>query len=96
MKISEDYMWKAVAAGSTVLAAMAMRSALKLAWKAVKKEEPPENPASPDTAWGEALVFTAAMGLAVGIARLIAERGAAEGWRKYYGALPKELISRKS
>lgn len=93
--LSEDNMWKLVAMGATVGASILIRKGMEEAWRVINKEDPPENPASPDTQWREALIWTAAMGLTVGIARLLAERAAAEGWRKYKGHLPKDLYTRK-
>ena len=87
----EKTMWKLAATGAAVVAGMAMRSALMSLWRAVMKNEPPNNPADPATSWGEAIAWTAATGLAVGVARMIGTRGAAAGWQKYTGSLPPGL-----
>ena len=76
MKISDETVWKAltfVAAGG---AALLTRAALKRGWSAVTGNEPPANPAAVDTAWSEALAWTAASSLIAGVARLVAKRQA--------------------
>ena len=76
MKISDETTWKAltfVAAGG---AALLTRAALKRGWLLTTGKEPPANPAASDTAWSEALAWTAASSLIAGIARLIAKRQA--------------------
>jgi Protein of unknown function (DUF4235) len=87
----EKTMWKLAATGAAVVAGMAVRSALMSLWRAVMKNEPPNNPADPATSWGEAIAWTAATGLAVGVARMVASRGAAAGWQRYTGTLPPGL-----
>lgn len=87
----EKTMWKLAATGAAVIAGIAVRSALMSLWRAVMKNEPPNNPADPATSWGEAIAWTAATGLVVGVARMIASRGAAAGWQKATGTLPPGL-----
>jgi hypothetical protein len=87
----EKTMWKLAATGAAVVAGVAVRSALMSLWRAVMKNEPPNNPADPATGWGEAIAWTAATGLAVGVARMLGTRGAAAGWQKYMGTLPPGL-----
>ena len=62
----------AAAAGAAFLT----RYALKHGWHATTGQEPPANPASADTAWSEALTWTVASSLVVGVARLVAKRQA--------------------
>ena len=83
--------WKVVAGAAGASAGLAVRAGLKLAWKAARGEEPPENPASPSTAWPEALAWAVASGVALAIARLVFQRGAAEAWRSATGAYPAEV-----
>lgn len=86
--ISRDNAWKAVAAGSAVLASVAMRQIVTSGWKAIKKNDPPVNPASPDTTWKEALAWTVATSVAIGLARLLAQRGADSLWTRVTGSTP--------
>jgi hypothetical protein len=87
----EKTMWKVAAGGAAVLAGVAVRNALMALWRSVMKTEPPNNPADPATSWGEAIAWTAATGVAVGVARMVASRGAAAGWQKITGNLPPGL-----
>lgn len=87
----EKTVWKLAATGAAVVAGIAVRSVLMSLWKSVAKTEPPNNPADPATNWGEAIAWTAATGLAVGVARMVASRGAAAGWQKATGTLPPGL-----
>jgi hypothetical protein len=83
--------WALVAAGSAVIAAIATRNALKAAWRAMRHEDPPLNPAAHDTEWPEAIAWTAATGLAAGLSRLVARRTAASGWYRVTGEWPPGL-----
>ena len=83
--------WKVGATLAAVLAGIITRQGVTAMWKAARKTDPPTNPANPSTQWSEAVAWTIASGIAVGVARLLATRGAAEGWRRYTGALPPGL-----
>jgi Protein of unknown function (DUF4235) len=87
----EKTVWKLAATGAAVAAGMAVRTALMTMWRKVMKTEPPNNPADPATGWGEAIAWTAATGLVIGVARMAASRGAAAGWQRYTGSLPPGL-----
>ncbi len=87
----EKATWKAAATMAAVVAGIAARNGLMAVWKAARKSDPPNNPAAPDTEWMEALGWTIVTGIGVGIARLVATRGAAEGWRRFMGVLPPGL-----
>lgn len=88
---NEERVWDAVALGSAALAAVAVRQGLQKGWEYFMEEEPPVNPAARSVGWGDALAWSVAMGVAVGLGRLIAERGAAAGWRKLKGRYPEGL-----
>lgn len=87
----EERAWNLVALGSTVLAGIAVRQLLQSSWETVTKEEPPTNPAAVSVSWAEALTWATAVGAAVGAARVLAERGAAAGWKKARGSYPEGL-----
>ncbi|MGH3342881.1 MAG: DUF4235 domain-containing protein [Carbonactinosporaceae bacterium] len=83
--------WKVLATGSTVLAAFAARKVITTAWKATTGHEPPANPESRETTWGEALAWAMASGAVVGVARMLAARKAADYWERATGELPPGL-----
>lgn len=83
--------WKVLVAAMGIGAAIFARQGMTTLWKAVIKTDPPDNPADPDTSWPEALGWTVATGVGVGVFRLLANRGAAAGWTKAVGELPPPL-----
>lgn len=84
----EKTVWKAVTIGAGVLAGVVMRKALNAGWRKAKHHDPPTDPYQPATSWAEALSWAAASGVGIGVARLVAARGAAAGWQKAMGAPP--------
>lgn len=88
---TEKMMWRAVGAASGLVAAAATRQVLTSLWRASQHDDPPANPAAPSTSWSAALTWAVATGVALGVARLVALRGAAAGWRRATGSLPPGL-----
>jgi hypothetical protein len=84
-------LWRIVGGLSAVLAGIAARKAIQLAWRTATGKQPPTNPESPDTTWQEAVGWAIVSGAAVGVARLLATRTAANYWRKSTGDLPPGL-----
>lgn len=80
--------WKLVGITSGLVAARTTKKVLDKTWTKTKGSEPPRNPAAPGTSWGEALSWAVATGAALGVARLVAVRGAAQAWKKTTGSLP--------
>jgi hypothetical protein len=71
-----------------MLAGIAIRSLLNRSWKAVTKKDPPLDPGSQDTSWKEALAWTIASSVAVGVAQVIARKGAETIWHQTLGEKP--------
>lgn len=86
--ISKQHAWMAVGAGAAALGGVAVRQALTQAWKLAKDEDPPLDPSSWDVEWKDAIAWTIATGVVVGLGRLIARRGAAAGWERLLGEAP--------
>src|SRR4028119_850772 len=86
--LKKDEIWGLVAAGSAMLAGMAIRSLLNRSWKAIIKKDPPLDPGARDTSWKEALAWTIASSVAVGVAQVIARRGAETIWEQTVGESP--------
>lgn len=53
---------------------LATRQVVTTTWRAVNGEEPPRDPSHPDVNWTTALAWTTAVGVTVGLARLLARR----------------------
>ncbi|MGZ5417343.1 MAG: DUF4235 domain-containing protein [Nocardioides sp.] len=83
--------WSAMGLASTVGATIAARKALTTTWKVATGKKPPVNPAHPDVSFGEAVAWATVSGVAVGLARMLASRKAAEYYRKSTGHLPANL-----
>ncbi len=64
---------------------------LNKVWLKTKHSEPPADPASPGTPWAEALSYAVASGVAIGVARLVATRGAATAKMKLTGKAPEGM-----
>lgn len=86
-----ESLWKIVTLLTGVLAAKQARKLLDKVWAKAVGGDPPTNPASQVTTWREALVWAAVSGIVVQTARMVAQRGAAAGWKRATGALPPGL-----
>lgn len=89
--VDDERAWNVVALVSAGVAGIAVRNLLETSWEMVTHEEPPQNPAARSVDWSEALAWTVATGVAVGLGRLLAQRGAAAGWKKMSGHYPRGL-----
>jgi hypothetical protein len=89
--LSEERAWSLVALASGALAVVVVRQGLEAGWQRLRHEDPPQNPAARQVDWGSALAWTVATSVAIGVGRLLAHRGAAEGWRKVRGRYPEGL-----
>lgn len=80
-----------LAGGAAILAATLVRKGMEKTWEAVNNKVAPENPADPETSWREALIWSVASGVVIGLARMFAQRGAAAGWHRLMGYNPTRL-----
>jgi hypothetical protein len=87
----KDLEWKGLAMGAATAAGILTNRLRRLAWIRTKKTEPPANPAARSTTWPDALAWAAASGVALGVAKLVAQRGAAAAWKAKTGGYPKAL-----
>lgn len=85
------FVWKVLGFGSAILSGVAARKVLTAAWRKGTGDDPPANPESPDTTWGQAVMWALASGAAIGLARMLAARKAADFYRKSTGHLPRGL-----
>lgn len=83
--------WKLLATVSGVLAARTVARLLEAGWAATHGGNPPRNPASKTTSWGEAVVWSGLAGAVMGITRMVATRVAAGAWERRTGSLPPGL-----
>ena len=80
--------WSAFSLVAVLGAAAATKKVLHTSWKAATGKTPPANPADREVGWGEAVAWSVAAGVGVGVARLISERVAARGWELAVGSPP--------
>jgi hypothetical protein len=87
--LNDRVKWSLVAGGTAAAAGFIARKGLEQGWRWWWEKEPPENPASPDVTWGKAMAWAAASAAVIAIARLIALRGTAAGWKSvHHGRMP--------
>lgn len=87
----EKMTWKLAAAGAGIGTGLVVRQLLVMLWKAARHEDPPANPAAPETTWGQALAWSMAMAAGMAVGKLVGVRGAAAGWRRATGTPPPGL-----
>ena len=84
-------LWTVFSLVSALGAATLAKKALDTGWKAATGKHPPENPADPDVQMGEAIAWAVASGTFVALARMLAQRRAADYYRRSAGRLPPQL-----
>ena len=80
--------WSLFSLVAALLAATVARKGLNATWKAATGKEPPANPADPQVAMAEALLWAAVSGTLVAVARMLATRRAANYYARSTGKLP--------
>ena len=89
--MDQRQVWRGVGIATGLAAGVTTRWLLVRLWRAVEGDEPPGNPAAPGTTWPAALIWALASGAALAVARLVAQRGAAEAWKAATGSYPAGL-----
>ena len=84
-------LWTVFSLVSALAAAAVAKKALDTGWRAATGKHPPENPADPDVQMGEAIAWAVASGTFVALARMLAQRRAADYYRRSAGRLPPQL-----
>lgn len=82
--------WRVLGTGSAILAGVIANRVVIMAWKKAGRDATLD-PRDPRTPVGDAVAFAALTGLAVGAARVIATRKAAEYYARSAGHLPKPM-----
>lgn len=83
--------WSLMSLAASVGAAMATRKLVTTTWRATTGKAPPANPADPDVAMREAVLWASFSGVMVALARMLATRKAANYYAKSTGHLPPGL-----
>jgi hypothetical protein len=91
MASDSSKIWTLFSLVSALGAAAAARKGLNTSWKVATGKQPPENPADPDVDIWEAVAWATLSGVAVGVARMLAQRKAASYYSKSTGHLPPQV-----
>jgi hypothetical protein len=83
--------WTAFSVASALMAAALAKKAIDKTWTVATGKNPPENPADPDVEIWEAVTWAVVSGMAVGLARMLAQRRATSYYVRSTGHLPGQL-----
>lgn len=83
--------WNALSAVAAVGAAAVAKKGLDASWRVATGKNPPANPADPDVQLREAVLWAAASGTIIALARMMATRKAATYYARSTGHLPPNL-----
>ncbi|GAB2878329.1 DUF4235 domain-containing protein [Nocardioides pacificus] len=89
---SGSKLWSVFSLGSALFGAAVAKKALNTSWRTATGKNPPANPADPDVDLWEAVMWAAASGTIVAIARMLAARKAADYYTRSTGHLPPDLV----
>ena len=92
MASDSSKVWTVFSLVSALAAAAIAKLVIDKSWAMVTGKEPPENPADPDVEVWEAVSWAVASGVAVGLARMLAQRRAASYYQRSTGHLPPDLV----
>ena len=81
----------AFSVASALMAAAVAKKAIDKSWTLATGKKPPENPADPDVDVWEAVSWAVVSGMAVGLARMLAQRRATSYYVRSTGHLPGQL-----
>jgi hypothetical protein len=84
-------LWTVFSLVTAMTAAAVAKKAIDTGWRAATGKHPPENPADPDVQMGEAIAWAVVSGTFVALARMLAQRRAANYYRRSAGHLPPQL-----
>lgn len=83
--------WKVTSLLTGIAVAVTARSLLTRAWTTATGDEPPTNPADPTTDLADALLWSAAVGAGVGVARMANRRALAAAFEAVADERPPHL-----
>lgn len=77
----ESTLWSLISAGAAIASGIAVRNGARKAYER-KVGKPPLDPYDHDVRWRDALVWGAASGVMVGVARVVGRRAGSEAMRR--------------
>ena len=93
--IGRERMWKLVSTSTGMLAGLLARKLMRAGYTAIRKDAAAASPFDPTKAqfsWPDALLWAAAAGIGLGIAKVVSARLAAFGWEAATGTLPPGVV----
>jgi hypothetical protein len=89
--VSRERMWRLVSISSGLLGGLLARRLIRVAYQIVRKDTAPVtpfDPTNPQFSWPDAVLWAAAAGIGLGVAKVVSARLAAVGWEAATGTLP--------
>jgi hypothetical protein len=89
--IGRERTWRLVSTGTGMLAALLVRKLVRAAYRALRSDASPSTPFDPEStgfSWPDAVLWAAAAGIGLGIAKVVSARVATLGWEVATGTLP--------
>ncbi len=87
--------WKILGTGAAVLAGTVANQVVSKGWHVISGKPAPSDPLNTDeVSWKEALLFAAITGVIVQVARVAAQRKAAQYYQRSSGHLPQAVDKR--
>jgi len=93
--ISREGMWKLVSTGMGLLGGLLARKLMRAGYQAFRKDAAAASPFDPTNArfsWPDAVLWAAAAGIGLGIAKVVSARIAVIGWETATGTLPPGVV----
>jgi len=93
--VGRKRMWKLVSAFTGMLGGLLAQKLIKAVYKAMRKDTAPATPFDPNNpqfSWSDALLWAAAGGIGLGIAKVVSARLAALGWEAATGTQPPGVV----
>ena len=93
--ISRERRWKLVSIGTGMLSGLLARKLMRTGFTAIRKNAAAASPFDPTKArfsWPDALVWGAAAGIGLGIAKVVGARLAVFGWEVATGSVPPGVV----
>ncbi len=93
--IGRERMWKLVSTGTGMLAGLLARKLMRAGYTAIRRDKAAASPFDPTKArfsWPDAMLWAAAGGIGLGIAKVVSARVALFGWEQATGTAPPGIV----
>ncbi|MBB3191990.1 DUF4235 domain-containing protein [Halomonas cerina] len=84
--MKQETLWALASSAAAVAAGVMARKGAAKVYRRQVGEAPPANPAEPDVGWRQALLWGAATGILMGVARVVGRRAGSEAVRRTAGS----------